>query len=112
MIAGCTTAEKSNQISTTVESIGSDQYNVGFKISHVGEDGNPVVLTTPRLILKAGQKGEVSVHDEENNDIICTAFVTKTEHGLEALTTVTITKENKETQNTTVTEITRRQLME
>ena len=104
MGTGCATTERSYQTSATVTPAGQPhQYTVEFRITEVGREK---VLNAPRVTVNAGQEGQIRVCDEkEDNGVFCTALVTETESGLEALTTVTVKADGKETLSSSQTTI-------
>ena len=106
MAAGCATTERSYQTSTTVAPAGpAHVYTVEFKIWQTGKDGEQTLLGAPMITLKAGEKARISMHDKKKESgIFCTALVTETESGLEALTTVIVKEEGTETLNTSQTQ--------
>lgn len=96
MVSGCATSQKSYQTTTTVSPAGQQQYTIGWTIQATEEDGSENVLSTPRVTVQAGSEGSIKVCDDnEENGVFCTALVTKTPQGLEALTTVTVKKNGK-----------------
>jgi len=70
------------------------QYVVQFNIMDVDNDGKTKVLDTPLIVVKAGKEGTVSLAKETGESgLFCTALVSETEIGIEAVTTVVV-KEN------------------
>jgi hypothetical protein len=79
------------------------QYVVEFKISHVSEKG-PVILSMPRLKVKAGEEGTVKVGDSMDRDTLyCTALITENTGSIQAATRVIVKSQGKETSHTTHT---------
>ena len=102
--SGCTSTQKSYQTSATVtQTKQAHQYTVEFKIKDI-EGKTENIVSAPKLIIKAGEKGEVRLCDEGgNNGVFCTALVTENENWIEAITKVTIKSEGKEDLSNTQT---------
>lgn len=100
MVAGCDTAQRAWETTTTVSPIGQQQYTVGWTIQSTGDDGKDI-LTTPTVTVSAGTEGVIRVCGaNEENGVFCTALVNKTATGLEVITTVTIKENGKTVLNT------------
>ncbi len=57
---------------------------------------NGTRMASPKILVNAAQEGRVSIGDEkEENGVVCTVFVTETDNGVEATTTVTVKAEGK-----------------
>lgn len=74
-----------------------------FKITKVAKDGKADVLdmlsvsSTPKLVVKAGQEGQIKIGDEnEENGVFCTALVKETDASIEAITSVTVKEKGSE----------------
>ena len=98
IVAGCAAAPRSYRTSAAVAPSGEPHiYTVDFSISHVGEDGETRVLSSPRISVKAGQEGQIMICDEDGrNGYSCTALVTEREDGIEAVTRITVKEEGEE----------------
>ncbi len=73
---------------------------VELKISHVGEKG-PVVLSMPKLKVKAGEEGTVKVGDSMDRDTLyCPALITENIGSIQAATRAIVKSQGKETSNT------------
>ena len=75
-------------------------YTVEFRIAELGRDGKAVVLSAPRLTVKAGQDGQIKVCDaREWNGIFCSARVDESDAAVQATTTVVVRSRGKATVN-------------
>jgi hypothetical protein len=103
ILGACMTAEAGYRTETTVApGTEAHQYVVHFKITDVAKDGKTDVLSTPKVTVKAGQEGKITVADEkEQNGVFCTAHVKESEGGIEAVTTVVVKEKGIEKLNTT-----------
>jgi type II secretory pathway component GspD/PulD (secretin) len=102
-LGACMTAEAGYRTETTVApGAEAHQYVVQVKIIDVAKDGKTDVLSTPKVTVKAGEEGKITVGDEkEQNGVFCTALVKETEGGIEAVTTVVVKEKGTEKLNTT-----------
>jgi outer membrane murein-binding lipoprotein Lpp len=101
MVAGCATTQKSYQTTTTVTPEGQQQYTVGMTIQATGEDGKQDILSTPKITVAAGKKGQINVGDEkEENGVFCSVLVEEKENRLEALTTILVKEGGRTVLNT------------
>ncbi len=81
----------------------AQQYVVQFKIMDVTKGGKSV-LSTPKITVKTGEEGKVSIADAKDQDgVLCTVLVKEIEGGIEAVTTVLVKEEGAEKLNTTQT---------
>jgi len=71
------------------------QFDVAFVIEDIADPANPTVVSSPRLRLLKGKKGNMSVGDD-NSSIVCTALVDDASGQPEARTIVSIKKNGKE----------------
>jgi Flp pilus assembly secretin CpaC len=102
VLGACVTAQAGYRTETTVEA-GEEahQYVVQIKIIDVARDGKTDVLSVPKLTLKAGEEGKITVGDENGyNGVFCTARVKEIEGGVEAVTTVVVKEKGAEKLNT------------
>jgi len=98
ILGACMTAQAGYRTETTVTP-GADahQYVVQIKIMDVAKDGKTDVLSAPKLTVKAGEEGKMSVGDEkEQNGVFCTALVKEIDGGIEAVTTVVVKEKGTE----------------
>jgi len=105
VLGACVTAQAGYRTETVVTP-GADahQYVVQFKIMDVAKDGKTDVLSAPKLVVKAGEEGKITVADEKEQDgVFCTALVKEIEGGIEAVTTVVVKAKGAEKLNTTQT---------
>ena len=102
VLGACMTAQAGYRTETTVApGTEAHQYVVQIKITDVAQDGKMDVLGAPKLTVKAGEEGKITVADEkEQSGIFCTALVKEAEGGTEAVTTVVVKEKGKEKLNT------------
>jgi hypothetical protein len=96
-IAGCAAAPKSYETGAIVTP--ADQphiYTVDFSISRI-EGDTIVLLSAPRLSVRAGEEGKIVVRDQSGrNSFTCSAHVFETNDGYEAVTKVAVTSDGRE----------------
>ena len=105
VLGACVTVQAGYQTEAVVTP-GTDahQYVVQFKIIDVAKDGKTDVLSAPKLVVKAGEEGKITVADEKEQDgVFCTALVKEIEGGIEAVTTVVVKAKGAEKLSTTQT---------
>ena len=78
------------------------QYVVEFKISQTLQNGTSNLSNSPRMIVTAGQEGEVKAMDlQERDGILCKALIEEKVDSVEALTSVTVKMQGIETLSST-----------
>ena len=78
------------------------QYVVEFKISQTLQNGTSNLINSPRMIVTAGQEGEVKAMDlQERDGILCKALIEEKVDSVEALTSVTVKMQGIETLSST-----------
>ena len=103
ILGACGSAQAGYRTEITVAP-GTDvhQYVVQFKIIDATKDGKTDVMSAPKLVVKAGEEGKITVADEkEQSGVFCTALVKETEGGIVAVTTVMVKENDTEKLNTT-----------
>ena len=103
ILGACLTAEAGYKTETTVTpGTKANEYVVQITISTVAKDGTAEVLSTPKITVKAGQEGKLTVADEKEQDgVFCTALVKEVNGSLQADTTVVVKEKGAEKLNTT-----------
>jgi len=96
----CLSAQAGYRTETTVVPVpAAHQYVVQFKIIEVAKDGKKDVLGAPKLTVKAGEEGRITVGKEQDG-ISCTALIKEIEGGIEAVTAVIVNEKGTEKFNT------------
>ena len=102
ILCACMTVQAEYRTETTVvPGAEAHQYVVQIKVSEVAKDGKTDILSAPKVALKAGKEGKITVGDEkEQNGVFCTALVKEIEGGIEAVTTIVVREKGIEKLNT------------
>ena len=103
ILGACVSAQAGYRTEVTVTpETDVHQYVVQFKIIDATKDGKTDVMSAPKLVVKAGEEGKITVADEkEQSGVFCTALVKETEGGIVAVTTVMVKENDTEKLNTT-----------
>jgi hypothetical protein len=74
---------------------------VEFKIIQAEKGGKTDVLSAPKMVVKAGEEGQVKIvgDEKEQTGVFCTALVKETNGGIETTTSVTVKEKGSEKLN-------------
>lgn len=93
LLAGCASHNAAYQSSVRLTpQAGGQTYAVDFRIAD--SDGEPVVITTPRLLVFKGQEGKVRVEGDKVS-VICSAVVDDTLGGPRAKITIDVEEDGE-----------------
>lgn len=98
IMAACITAEAAYRTETViVPNAEAHHYTAQITIIDVSKDGKKDVLSAPKVIVKAGEEGTVTIGDEKKqNGIFCTVLVTEIAEQIEAKTTILVKEKGEE----------------
>jgi len=100
ILGACVTAQAGYRTEATIRPVGeAHQFEVTFRIMEVAQDGKTNVLSAPRIVVTAGQEGQIRIGSEaakEEDGVFCTVLVKEADDGVEAVTTVTIKEKGSE----------------